>query len=416
MIETNFKHTDIGLIPHDWEVKKLGENASIYRGGSPRPIEAYITNSPEGVNWLKIGDVSPTDKYFTHCAEKITPLGTACSRQVHKGDFILSNSMSFGRPYILKIDGCIHDGWLVIQDYTTSFNMEYLYYVLSSDTIKAQYVSMAAGSSVQNLNKDKVACVQIATPPTLAEQEKIANALSKIDQLINDLGALIEKKKAIKQGTMQDLLTAKRRLKGFTGEWVKKNIWEVTIWDKKFNGVEDYKQPEVKKYPYALAKELFAMEDNSGDVFLLSTGGYSGWTTEKKAGQFMCHGEVVTIPWGGVAIVKYTNGKFVTADNRLATSKNTQVLSNKFLYLAMLIKTDVLNTFYRGASIKHPSMEDVLNLEIFLPPTIAEQNAIANVLSSMDTEITNLEQKRNKYMAIKQGMMQNLLTGKIRLI
>lgn len=396
MIETNFKHTDIGLIPHDWEVRIIKDFADITTGS--QNTQDRIDNG-EYPFFVRSSKVERINKYIFDTEGVITAgdgVGTGKIYHYINGKFGLHQ-----RCYLV-------------------YNFERVsakyFYQIFGQHFYDRVQGMTAKSSVDSVRMEMIADMPIPLPPTLAEQEKIANALSKIDQLINDLGALIEKKKAIKQGTMQDLLTAKRRLKGFTGEWVKKNIWEVTIWDKKFNGVEDYKQPEVKKYPYALAKELFAMEDNSGDVFLLSTGGYSGWTTEKKAGQFMCHGEVVTIPWGGVAIVKYTNGKFVTADNRLATSKNTQVLSNKFLYLAMLIKTDVLNTFYRGASIKHPSMEDVLNLEIFLPPTIAEQNAIANVLSSMDTEITNLEQKRDKYIAIKQGMMQNLLTGKIRLI
>lgn len=391
MIETYFKHTDIGLIPHDWEVKKLGENASIYRGGSPRPIEAYITNSPEGVNWLKIGDVSPTDKYFTHCAEKITPLGTACSRQVHKGDFILSNSMSFGRPYILKIDGCIHDGWLVIQDYTTSFNMEYLYYVLSSDTIKAQYVSMAAGSSVQNLNKDKVACVQIATPPTLAEQEKIANALSKIDQLINDLGALIEKKKVIKQGTMQDLLTAKRRLKGFTGEWKSVKLGELL----------EYKQPTK----YLVSSKEYTTQGvpvlTAGKTFIL------GYTQEN---------------WG-----LYDDLPVIIFDDFVVESKYVtmpfKVKSSAIKMLSLREKENDLRFIFEKmqciefpiADHKRHWISEYSQLEITIPEP-KEQRAIANILSSMDTEITNLEQKRNKYIIIKQGMMQNLLTGKIRLI
>lgn len=391
MIETNFKHTDIGLIPHDWEVKKLGENASIYRGGSPRPIEAYITNSPEGVNWLKIGDVSPTDKYFTHCAEKITPLGTACSRQVHKGDFILSNSMSFGRPYILKIDGCIHDGWLVIQDYTTSFNMEYLYYVLSSDTIKAQYVSMAAGSSVQNLNKDKVACVQIATPPTLAEQEKIANALSKIDQLINDLGALIEKKKAIKQGTMQDLLTAKRRLKGFTWEWNSVKLGDVL----------EYRQPTK----YLVSSKEYTTQGvpvlTAGKTFIL------GYTQEN---------------WG-----LYDDLPVIIFDDFVVESKYVtmpfKVKSSAIKMLSLREKENDLRFIFEKmqciefpiADHKRHWISEYSQLEITIPEP-NEQCAIANILSSMDTEITNLEQKRDKYIAIKQGMMQNLLTGKIRLI
>lgn len=195
-----------------WVEKKLGEDAAILRGGSPRPIEDYITDSPEGLNWIKIGDVKPSDKYFRKTAEKIRKEGLTKTRQVKKGDFILSNSMSFGRPYILDIDGCIHDGWLVIQDYQDAYDMQFLYYALCSDGVKNQYIAMAAGSSVQNLNKEKVANVILNAPTSLEEQSAIASVLSSMDEEISALEAKREKYTAIKQGMMQQLLTGKIRL------------------------------------------------------------------------------------------------------------------------------------------------------------------------------------------------------------
>lgn len=195
-----------------WEEKKLGEDATILRGGSPRPIEDYITDSQDGLNWIKIGDVKPEDKYLRKAAEKIKKEGLSKTRQVKKGDFILSNSMSFGRPYILDIDGCIHDGWLVIQDYQEAYDMQFLYYILCSDAVMNQYVSMAAGSSVQNLNKEKVAYVLLYAPTSLQEQSAIALVLSSMDNEISALEAKRDKYTAIKQGMMQQLLTGKIRL------------------------------------------------------------------------------------------------------------------------------------------------------------------------------------------------------------
>ena len=195
-----------------WTQKKLGEDATILRGGSPRPIEDYITDSQNGLNWIKIGDVKPEDKYLRKTAEKIKKEGLSKTRQVKKGDFILSNSMSFGRPYILDIDGCIHDGWLVIQDYQEAYDMQFLYYILCSDAIMNQYVSMAAGSSVQNLNKEKVANVLLYVPTSLQEQSAIASVLSSMDEEISALEAKRKKYTAIKQGMMQQLLTGKIRL------------------------------------------------------------------------------------------------------------------------------------------------------------------------------------------------------------
>ena len=195
-----------------WVKRKLGENATIQRGGSPRPIEAYLTTSRNGINWIKIGDVRPNDKFIRHTAEKIIPEGVSHSRQVYKGDFILSNSMSFGRPYILDIDGCIHDGWLVIKDYSNTYDMDFLYYILSSNAIFEQYIAMAAGSSVKNLNKEKVANVVLFAPQSLAEQRAIATILNKMDNEITALEAKKAKYEAIKQGMMQQLLTGKIRL------------------------------------------------------------------------------------------------------------------------------------------------------------------------------------------------------------
>ena len=208
------KQTEIGLIPDDWEVKRLGDSVDILRGGSPRPIENYLTTNADGINWIKIGDVKPNDKYIRKTEEKIIPEGKSRSREVKKGDFILSNSMSFGRPYILAIDGCIHDGWLTIQKYAETFDKEFLYYLLGSDEVFNQYVQMAAGSSVQNLNKDKVTDLQLKIPP-LPEQQRIAKALSDVDALISTTEKLIQKKKNIKQGAMQNLHTGKKRLPGF---------------------------------------------------------------------------------------------------------------------------------------------------------------------------------------------------------
>lgn len=195
-----------------WVEKRLGEMCSIYRGGSPRPIENFITNDVNGINWIKIGDVEPSSKYIIKTAEKIRLEGESKSRKVYAGDFILSNSMSFGRPYILKIDGCIHDGWLVIQNYQEYFDLDYLYYLLGSEYVFEQYKKMAAGSSVQNLNKDKVSNVLVRMPLNKTEQTAIAEILSDMDNEIVELESKRTKYDSIKQGMMQQLLTGKIRL------------------------------------------------------------------------------------------------------------------------------------------------------------------------------------------------------------
>lgn len=195
-----------------WEEVKLGDFVSIVRGGSPRPIEAYLTTHPDGLNWIKIGDTRVGDKYITHTAERIIPEGLSSTRQVHKGDLILSNSMSFGRPYILAIDGCIHDGWLAISEYEESFDTDFFYYLLQSEDTVKQYKMLAAGSGVLNLNKAIVGDLLVFKPKSIQEQRAIAEILSDMDAEIVELEAKREKYKAVRQGMMQQLLTGKIRL------------------------------------------------------------------------------------------------------------------------------------------------------------------------------------------------------------
>jgi len=194
-----------------WKHIIFGDMVNIYRGGSPRPIENFITTNPNGLNWIKIGDVRPKDKYIVQTSEKIIPEGLSSTREVHIGDFILSNSMSFGRPYILKINGCIHDGWLAITNYENTFDKDYLYYLLGSDSVYKQYLSLAAGSGVLNLNKKLVAAVELDIPD-IKEQQAIAAILSDMDAEITELEAKRDKYAAIRQGMMQQLLTGKIRL------------------------------------------------------------------------------------------------------------------------------------------------------------------------------------------------------------
>jgi len=169
-----------------WEVKKLGEVCIIERGGSPRPISAFITNEDNGVNWVKIGDAEEGSMYINSTKEKIKPEGVKKSRMVHKGDFILSNSMSFGKPYILGVDGCIHDGWLVIRDINRVFNKSYLYYYLGSKFIYNEFKRLAVGGVVNNLNSELVRGVLVAIPPLNLQQlfaQKI-EAIEKEKELI----------------------------------------------------------------------------------------------------------------------------------------------------------------------------------------------------------------------------------------
>lgn len=166
----------IGRLSNE-QVVTLGEVLTIVRGGSPRPINDYLTDADEGINWIKIGDIRSGGKYVDHTAQKIRPEGRAKSREVNPGDFILSNSMSFGRPYIVRIHGCVHDGWLVLQDADDNFHQEYLYELLRSAQVQGEFERLAAGSGVRNLKRDSVRTVEVPLPDR-ERQREIATILA----------------------------------------------------------------------------------------------------------------------------------------------------------------------------------------------------------------------------------------------
>lgn len=421
MVKQEYKQTEIGMVPVKWSVSDFGSKVKIYRGGSPRPIQDYLTQAQDGINWIKIGDVREGDKYITSTEEKIIPAGVARSRTVHAGDFILSNSMSFGRPYILNIDGCIHDGWLTIQEYEKTFSKNFLYYLLSSDSVYQQYISMAAGSSVKNLNKEKVSALVVAYPD-IKEQERIADALSDIDSLIATLEKQISKKKAIKQGAMQELLTGKHRLPGFDGKWQSfvfgdlfdfipnnaftraqmdvsgrvKNIHYGDILTK----YGAYISADSKDIPY-IAKEIDLSRFSekcylqSGDLVIADT------AEDETVGKAL---EVINVECP------------VLAGQHTLLCRPKVRFAEKFLgyYLNASCYHDQLLPYIVGTKVSSVSKASIAQTKLVVPK-YEEQQEISSILSDMDNDITALEEKLAKYRQVKQGMMQQLLTGKIRL-
>lgn len=168
-----------GDLPKTWLIIKIGQVLDVYRGGSPRPIESFLTTKQGGINWVKIGDTIQGDKYIVSCKQKIIKDGLSKTRLIQPGDLLLTNSMSFGRPYISKIYGAVHDGWLVFSDFSNSFDKDYLFYLLSSVSILEQFKSSVSGAVVKNLNIDKVKNTNI---PLLSknEQTRIAKQIESI--------------------------------------------------------------------------------------------------------------------------------------------------------------------------------------------------------------------------------------------
>lgn len=203
-------------IPQGWEWCRLCHVTEVARGGSPRPIKDYITESPSGINWIKIGDTEKGGKFIFSTRERIKPEGMSKSRFVHKGDFLLTNSMSFGRPYITQVEGCIHDGWLVISLIGNAYYQDFLYYLLSSNFAYAQFSSKVAGAVVQNLNSDKVANSLFPIPPK-TEQERIVQKIESIfpkvyqyEELSNELASInIAIHSKLKKSILQEAIQGK---------------------------------------------------------------------------------------------------------------------------------------------------------------------------------------------------------------
>lgn len=194
-----------------WEIKKLGEVCIVERGSSPRPIEKYLTNDSDGVNWIKIGDTKGIDKYIYTTKEKITKKGAEKSRYVKEGDFILSNSMSFGKPYIMKTEGYIHDGWFVLR-LPQNIDTEFFWYLLASPFTMNQFISLASGAIVKNISGDLVKKASLPIPP-LSEQHSIVSKLDDLSEETKKLESIYRQKLAALDELKKSLLQ-----KAFAGE------------------------------------------------------------------------------------------------------------------------------------------------------------------------------------------------------
>ncbi|WP_300920860.1 restriction endonuclease subunit S [uncultured Muribaculum sp.] len=181
----------------EWQEVQFCDVVNLYRGSSPRPIIEFITHSDEGVNWVKIGDMPTTGRLVTSTSERITLEGSKKSRKVSPGDLILSNSMTFGQPYVMAIEGYIHDGWFVLRDYEEKMDRDFLCNLLISPIIQKQYYRLAAGGVVQNISSDLVNQVRFSLP-SIAEQLQISHLLNILDERIALQSKLIEDLKKLK--------------------------------------------------------------------------------------------------------------------------------------------------------------------------------------------------------------------------
>jgi type I restriction enzyme S subunit len=368
-----------------WKTTILGELSEVVRGGSPRPIDGFLTTAADGLNWLKIGDVDKEAKFVTQTAEKVRPEALSKTRVVNPGDLILSNSMSFGRPYILQIKTCIHDGWIAITSIANGAERDFLYYLISAPSSQSYFVDNAAGGGVQNLNADIIKALPVCFPPP-PEQQKIAECLSSVDELIAVQARKLDALKTHKKGLMQQLFPTdgetQPRLR--FPEFQNAGEWQIKLFSKLFsigNG-RDHKH---------LAP---------GDVPVYGSGGYM-----RSVDEYLYDGESVCIGRKGtINNPLFITGKFWTVDTLFYTHSFNQCLP-KFIF-SIFQNIDWLKHNEAGG-VPSLSKSNIEKIETAIP-LLAEQQRIADCLTSLDALIAAQTQKLDALKTHKKGLMQQL--------
>lgn len=391
----------------DWEQRKFSELVTIERGGSPRPIDKFITNDENGLNWIKIGDAPEQGNYITQTAEKIRPEGLSKTREVHPGDLILSNSMSFGRPYIMAIDGCIHDGWLAIRNTQKNFDLKFLCTLLGTDGMLNQYKAMAAGSTVNNLNKELVGGTTIAFP-IMEEQIKIGGYFSNLDHLITLHQRKCNQAKKFKKYMLQKMFpqngekNPEIRFGGFTDDWEQRKLSDIS--DVR-DGTHDSPKYLNTGHPFVTSKNVKDGFINYDEIQYISDEDFNEINKRSKVDvNDILMGMIGTI--GNMALIR-TEPDF--AIKNVALIKNTKQINYLYLYhfLHSSFIEKQLSFGVDGGTQKFVSLGNIRNLDIVYPSE-AEQIKLGGYFEQLDHLITLHQRKCDELKKIKKFMLQNM--------
>ena len=382
---------------NQWKYVKLGEVCTIERGGSPRPIDDFITTDENGINWIKIGDADES-MYITKTAQRIKPEGMKKSRYVKPGDFLLSNSMSFGRPYILKIDGCIHDGWLVLRDENNVFDKKFLYYYLSAPIIYKRFKSMAVGGVVNNLNSDMVRKVRVPIP-SQEEQHQISDRLDKVSNLIflrkQQLAKLDELVKArfVEMFGKASLLAQNQT----------KRLEECCI------SISGGNTPSMQHPEYYGGNIPFVKSgDVKGDYIVESTLTLTKTALTETTAKILPKSTLIVVIRSAALLKEFRIGMLMV-DAVINQDLKALQVSEDFLpvYLMWAIKMQhqVLLNKVQTMLTSHIRMEDSLNLKIGTPP-LSLQNQFAAFVERVDQQKQTVQQSLEKLELMKKALMQ----------
>lgn len=350
-----------------WKTVKLSEVCEVQRGGSPRPIDNFITDDENGINWIKIGDVAEGAKYITSTREKIKSEGVKSSREVSYGDFLLSNSMSFGRPYILRTSGCIHDGWLVLRYDKNQLTEDFLYHVLSSDFVHAQFVKCAVGAVVKNLNSEVVRQVSIPLPP-ISEQRRIAAILDQADAL------RAKRREALAQ---LDSLTQSIFVEMFGNPIINTKVWKT---NQLINLCD-----EINDCPHSTP-----VWTDSGEICLrtsnLTEGGWNWFDTryvsestyhERSKRGYLASGDIILSREGtvGIAAIVTSEMKACMGQRLVQLRPSLSSVLPEFLlrHLLYILSPTHIGQMMVGSTSQHLNVKELKSLHVPQPPIELQQ-------------------------------------------
>ncbi len=388
-----------------WRYCRLGDICRIERGGSPRPIKQFITHSEDGLNWIKIGDTDPQGKYIYSTREKIKKEGLNKSRWVEENEFLLSNSMSFGRPYILKTNGCIHDGWLVLRDYQNSLFIDFFYYMLISPVVQKQFRTKAQGSTVSNLNTDRVSNVNVSFP-TIDEQQRIVEYLDKafeyVDLLKDNSQKQLDEARKLFQAALTEAMQPKEG-------WETKKIKDISDIKGGKRVPKGYKLLSTKtEHPYIRVSDF----TDNGSVDLTNILYISDDIYQQIKNYTITDNDIYisiagTIGKSGI-IPSSLNGANLTENACKIVFKAP--IERRYFYLFTL--SDVfkkqIEKATKQASQPKLALTRLAEVEIYLP-SIAEQVEIVQKLDALSDNVQKLEEINRKVIVECDALKQSIL-------
>ena len=417
-VNPGYKQTEVGVIPEDWGVKPAHEFAVIRTGPFGTLLNASEYSKRDGVPLISVGEIREGFVRITDHTPLVSEAVTQRLPQfiLRRGDIVFGRKGGVERSALIRQP---QEGWFLGSDGISirpsqDCYDEYLALQFRSARVQGWLLQNAIGTTMPSLNQEILRNVAIPFPPTLAERKAIAEALSDADALIESLEQLLTKKRQIKKGAMQALLTGKKRLPGFSEEWEEKQLGQLGVFLKGSGVSRD--ASATGNLACVRYGELYTRHNNHISSF------YS-WISREVA-MTATQLERGDILFAGSGETKDEIGKCAAFVNNMEAyaGGDIVILRNKKadpLFLGYYLNTGPINSQKaskgQGDAIVHIGAKALADIR-FLLPRLSEQRAIATVLSDMDAEITSLETKHSKARQLKQGMMQELLTGRLRLV